>query len=374
MSFKLRAKRLKRYSKTKFKILLLALIGLYFSGCAADYQAFSNFTLEGYTDHAVNHNSFYVRYKWGFASPQRVKDFALLRASDLSLKNGFKYFSIFKSSHSKNEYPNHFDAVIYECIVACYRQKPTHVKTYFNAKEFYELTAAKYDLFSNGRLKLQSVGMFRECPTAIKFTLKEKKDLHAISSSQVQVIVGTENLRLKAYFLGYFTHLENPMNTVDNFINVARDKSAEYGANLLFVENDPNVIINDTDNYNYVTKKNKLIGFVAELYFAPKAILGVEWAPADYVLNKYIVRDFYQRSNAPKAGLKFQDQILEINGIDVLEENKILQEYNEWKPGDLVILTVIRNGEKISISVPLIANQIPDIEDLMPLDVKEKLI
>ena len=72
---------------------LLPLIVAVLSGCATSYQE-NSFT-GGYSDTQLAPDLFRVSYTGnGYSSSGRVQDFALLRAAELSLKNGFSHFSV----------------------------------------------------------------------------------------------------------------------------------------------------------------------------------------------------------------------------------------------------------------------------------------
>lgn len=63
------------------------------SGCATGYNQ-SNF-LGGFTDTQLSPEVFRVTFTGnGYTKPERAADFALLRASELCLSNGFPYFAL----------------------------------------------------------------------------------------------------------------------------------------------------------------------------------------------------------------------------------------------------------------------------------------
>jgi len=62
-------------------------------GCATGYKpkGFSG----GYADAYLQDNMFRVSFEGnGYTSPQRVADLALMRAADVALQNGYRYFII----------------------------------------------------------------------------------------------------------------------------------------------------------------------------------------------------------------------------------------------------------------------------------------
>ena len=62
-----------------------------------------------------------------------------------------------------------------------------------------------------------------------------------------------------------------------------------------------------------------------------------------------IVKD----SPAAKAGLKDKDIVTKINGVEVGAAGSLASLIGEYKPGDTVQLTVVREGKEIAINVTL---------------------
>ena len=58
-------------------------------------------------------------------------------------------------------------------------------------------------------------------------------------------------------------------------------------------------------------------------------------------------------SPAAKAGLKDKDIIIKINGVEVGKTGSLANLIGEYKPGDTVQLTVVREGKEIAINVAL---------------------
>lgn len=78
----------------KLAILLVILIT---SGCATTYQA-QGWT-GGFTETQLGTNVYTVRFKGnGYTSSSKASDFALLRCAELTLENGYKYFTIIDSN------------------------------------------------------------------------------------------------------------------------------------------------------------------------------------------------------------------------------------------------------------------------------------
>lgn len=79
------------------KLLVSIILGVssifLLSGCSTKYQS-SGFT-GGYQESQLAPNIFSVSFKGnGYTSKEKVADFAMLRSAELTIQNGFKYFSI----------------------------------------------------------------------------------------------------------------------------------------------------------------------------------------------------------------------------------------------------------------------------------------
>jgi hypothetical protein len=78
---------------------LIALPLLLLSSCATSYQS-TGFT-GGYTDTQLAPDAFRISFEGnGFTSSDRAQDFALLRAADVTLSHGFRYFGIVNEANS----------------------------------------------------------------------------------------------------------------------------------------------------------------------------------------------------------------------------------------------------------------------------------
>jgi len=80
------------------------LVLLLVSGCATSYGQ-QNLT-GGYTDKQLRYNSFEIVFDGNaYTSSETVDDFAVLRAAELTIENGYQYFGILerKSFTTKNK-------------------------------------------------------------------------------------------------------------------------------------------------------------------------------------------------------------------------------------------------------------------------------
>jgi hypothetical protein len=75
----------------------VALASLVLTSCATQYTS-SGFA-GGYSDTQLAPDAFRITFSGnGFTSSERTQDFALLRAADLTLRHGFRYFAIINSA------------------------------------------------------------------------------------------------------------------------------------------------------------------------------------------------------------------------------------------------------------------------------------
>ncbi len=72
-----------------------------------------------------------------------------------------------------------------------------------------------------------------------------------------------------------------------------------------------------------------------------------------YIYNTSSYSAIVKDSPAAKAGLKDKDIITAINGVKVGESGSLANLLGEYKPGDTVQLTVIREGKEIAVNVTL---------------------
>lgn len=72
-----------------------------------------------------------------------------------------------------------------------------------------------------------------------------------------------------------------------------------------------------------------------------------------YIYNSSTYSSVIKDSPAAKAGIKDKDIITAVNGIEVGKAGTLADLIAEYKPGDTVQLTVIREGNKIAVNVTL---------------------
>ena len=85
----------------RFRLLFLPLVAfgaLIAGGCATPYQR-TGIVAGGFRDMQLAPDVFRVSFLGNaLSSPERVRDFAILRASEVTLKHGYRYFGIMRST------------------------------------------------------------------------------------------------------------------------------------------------------------------------------------------------------------------------------------------------------------------------------------
>lgn len=158
----------------------LVLLALMCSGCSTPYQKMG--ISGGYTETRLDDHIFRVSFSGnGFTGRETVSDYVLLRNAELTLKYGYKYFSIIESSNHINHssyttptqsystgniqsYGNysygairttttggqtiHISKLSSSNVIFCFREKPEDILV-FNAEYIMEGITKKYNLNSN---------------------------------------------------------------------------------------------------------------------------------------------------------------------------------------------------------------------------------
>lgn len=327
-------------------------------GCESGYQPLTDAYTGGYGEEQQAYNAYIVYFAGNAFTPeQRSEDFSLLRSAELTLANGFSYFV---PLGSKTESPVSYGGVRPASfrIIVCYRKEPTHIgdelKSY-NAKQTFDQIVTRYKLEKDGKPLSPKTGTFKPDPNAIKFKMRPGFELEAIAGEDVDYVIrSSKTFDMDGTIVGRFVDIENPTESIEDFIAAAVPIAAEKGANGVVVENDPAEI--QRNQVLFGDMQVEIAGFVADLYVIPTACLGIEWEPADLAMGKHIVRRFKPNSQAPQAGLKLGDKILEINGIDVLNRSEYVKEARKWSVGETAKLAVVRAGEEQTFEVTLVPN------------------
>jgi hypothetical protein len=113
---------------SRSKFVLLALAALASSACATSYQKEGFFT-NGYSDSRKSSDRFAVTFRGNEqTSPETAMRYALKRASELTLRHGYRYFAVLeeidagKNRHSKNKAHLHYPSV--RLVIQCFHDRP----------------------------------------------------------------------------------------------------------------------------------------------------------------------------------------------------------------------------------------------------------
>lgn len=129
--------------KTK-SVLLLALLSIFLTACLpTPYQRLN--LNQGYDEIQLDSNVFKVIFKGNrLTELDRTFDFVLLRCAEITVKNGFNYFSPKENS----QYTEIENLNIYKPrsvkIISCYKKKPTQFS--YNAKYIIKSIKKKYKI------------------------------------------------------------------------------------------------------------------------------------------------------------------------------------------------------------------------------------
>lgn len=323
------------------------------TGCETGYQDASASLTGGYGSKRENKNLYGIWYAGNaLVTEEKSSDMALMRAAEIALENGFTYLAVL--TDETNKIHNRSQTIK---VVAFFRKDPKHLHSIhdcYKAEEIFRDMAEKYNLTKNKKLIEPKRGKFKPEPDEIKFEIDPYFEVEPIPVEDIKLVnMGIQSFETEGMKVGRYLAIENPVETIEDFIEVAKPIAAKQGANGIVIEEDPGEI---HANATYSDIESRLIGFVADLYFLPSVSLGIEWEPGDLMLGKYIIRRFRDGSNAPDVGLKIGDKILAINEVDVLDLRRLIQEYKKWTAGETATLTIVRDGKEEKIEVPLVPN------------------
>ena len=143
----------KRYCTRDFMVAWLLCIVL-ITGCATGYH--SSGVTGGYQDTKIQDGMYRISFQGNAAaSEQRSADFAMLRASEVALRDGFPYFVILegKTSSSSRIYsvePTGAVGTVSEpssnMVIQCYKEKPSDGRVVYDAVQVKENIKRQYSL------------------------------------------------------------------------------------------------------------------------------------------------------------------------------------------------------------------------------------
>ena len=335
--------------------LAAAMLALAVAGCETGYRNARSSVVGGYNSDRKDYNVFHVWYTGnGFVTKDKAIAMAHLRAAELSLEHGFPFLAVLATETTTDS----FGKPLAQVAIGCFRDEPKGVQAYavHDAAVLFRDIVDKYELKRDGQPMEPERGDFQPAPEAIAFELAPWYEAAAIDPEEVDyVFLGFDQACVDGFMVGWYVDFENPTATLEDFVKAARPIAAQLGANALVVESNAARIQSDP---RFAEPEQDLLGFVAELYVAPEAALGIEWEPGEMALDKYVVRRFRTGSRCAEAGMRLGDKVLAINGLDVLYVAGQLEQWKSWSVGEKVRVTVVRDGQEKIVEVPLVPNMI----------------
>ena len=171
-----------------------------------------------------------------------------------------------------------------------------------------------------------------------------------VSEKNVTVFEGPLG-QVTAIPISQFEDWENPCESLEEFKSYALAVAANAGANCVQLLNSPQAVKNVNPN------ANNRVGFLCGLLLKPDARLGVEFELGAGYENRRVIRRI-QNEDAANAGLLIGDNILAMNGIDVLRNADLAaSDQVKWEVGQVVEVTVARDGREVKTPVKTVANK-----------------
>ncbi|MEM1438406.1 MAG: PDZ domain-containing protein [Pseudomonadota bacterium] len=337
--------------------LVAGLAVIMLSGCATPYGSGSSSLTGGYYDEQLEHNTFKVTFSAnGYTSSERASDLAIMRACELALSKGFNYVVVFDAESSMNEdvvYTGYGVSSSYkpvtQLVAVGLLREPTQYSNYYDAAATFAELATKNEITAKGGVALEpEIGEFAPNTEIIQFEKMMDVTLVPDSGTDMAVIRGRKELDRTGFPLARFTFIENPMMTIDEFVEISREQVTAIGGNALVIEDRLDVIHARLNGYEEDFPKT--VGFVADVYYLPAVRLGVTWDSADLVLGKYVVR---RAPDTESEGLLIGDRVLQIGGIAIDDFGALAKASSDWQPGDNVPVLLIRSGREQTIDVEL---------------------
>ncbi len=341
-----------------FKVVLMPAILLVCLGCQTDYHRMGGgmYGYDGYDGARLRYNVYGIHYFGNEFTPQpRVSALALMRAAEVTLENGFNYFAVWKTRPPEFQRTYYTVYTTSSMAIICFRNEPTHLSEYNDARKLFRELATELDIKKDGVPIEPKTGKFLVDPNSIKFDIISAYTPLPVIGKRLEVIRGVRNFGRYALFVGRYYDFENPFEDVNAFVAWAEPVVLDKGANAMLIEDDP-LMIQKNDSFFGDVPERELIGFAANLYVIPATSLGVEWEPADLANAKHVMRRFTHNSKAQEAGLRVGDKVLEIDGIDMLDKNAFIHQSFKWTAGDVVPVTIVRDGQEQTLKLTLVEN------------------
>jgi hypothetical protein len=185
---------------------------------------------------------------------------------------------------------------------------------------------------------------------AIRFTtMSDMKAPDKVQEQHVKVFEGSLG-QIVAFPVAQYEDWEMPCETVEEFKAYAVLAAANYGANAVQILTSPELI------KSVSPAANNRVGFLCGLMVVPNARINVELETGAAFQNRHVIRRIHG-GGAEVSGLRIGDNILAIDGVDVLRDASLAaRSQMKWLVGQTVQVTVARDGREVDIPVITVPN------------------
>ena len=138
------------------RLLSIGLLLVAVCGCTTPYRPASRFTRVGYSDVQLDEHVYRVSFVGNDQTPAaQTRDYAMLRAAEITLSAGYQYFAVLKDVSDENLCAAATEDSVYtvrqpitHLTVQCFKQKPEEGLS-FNAEVLYDSVRAQYGIASS---------------------------------------------------------------------------------------------------------------------------------------------------------------------------------------------------------------------------------
>lgn len=185
-----------------------------------------------------------------------------------------------------------------------------------------------------------------------KLPLKQMADIKCdrpITEKDVLIFKGGTHATF-AIPVASYQDWENPVESIEEVQSYLVAAAANAGVNGVLILN------SSRDVRKFDSRADEGVGFMCVLLFVPKARLGLEFETGTGYETRFVIRRI-QDTEADTSGLRIGDSILAINGIDLLQNaDAARNDEMKWEVGQIVKVTVARDGRELTVPVKAIAN------------------
>lgn len=319
----------------------------------------------GFVEERLRHNEFSLSVDVnGYTSWDTMVDYTLLRASELSLDNGFAYFMLLnpkdRSVYTREKYNSirkpESDKGWLKPVVRMFRKEPVFGKDfYYDAREYHASITKKLEFSEMAARTFPSDALPSELVdlgSQVYFYSENLATVPKPAKLSIAYYGTEENLADRAIVVGAYLDGERPVGDLNQFKELLAKSIREPKVNAVKIIEGINFQLSPhiTAYYRYNVANQS----IAQFYAKPAYYLGIKFEPANLADHQLIVRGFYEKTVETK--IHVGDKILKINEIDVLLFQKLVHDWFAWKKNDRVKLEVSRLGRVFTVTVPVFLN------------------